>query len=412
MEKPPIAYCAVCSHILYQDEIVFMTLPVDDYQRWRPFYCSVVGDGDSTELVTKAMGREPAKEMLCEAPKEDDDLEEFLWTIPSIEDDKVRIVVCASHSSPTEETEQIHNFFRTQLDPGFAVEEAILPKLKWQEREFIAPMMVYTELRRPRYTHSLGVAPILSTMELSNKVVLYRSKGFSEYAGQRGMLIRTGPSGCGERVQTLRPRRRAIVEQWWDFLVENNPLFARYLAQLGRGADETAGEAGLPGMKDIEQVFKPADDPLAPQEPLEYFIPAENIGPYEVGSWTDWTAEVVGVDVIAEEEITRKNRNLFGLLFPWLYPYGRGYFSLAMARTKLRNRTSVEEQSWPIFSLKVFAKHTLSSIDRRFGLDQQFICFLYDSLLKERLYGASMRTTNPSVEGRPTAAGDVFGRCC
>ncbi|KAF9117857.1 hypothetical protein BGX30_005018, partial [Mortierella sp. GBA39] len=58
--------------------------------------------------------------MLYEAPKDDDDLEEYLWTIPSIEDGQVRIIVCASHSSPTEETEQIHNFFRTQLDPGLA----------------------------------------------------------------------------------------------------------------------------------------------------------------------------------------------------------------------------------------------------------------------------------------------------
>jgi hypothetical protein len=204
----------------------------------------------------------------------------------------------------------------------------------------------------------------------------------------------------------------AIVRRWWDFLVENNPLFARYLVILAKreqGADSSAGEAGLPGMKDTEQVFIPAHDPLAPQEPMEYFIPAENTGPYEVGSWTDWTAAVVGVDVLAEEEVTRKNRDLFGLLFPWLYPYGRGYFSLAMARKHLRDRTSVEEQSWPVFTLKDFTKQALTSIDRRFGLDQQFICFLYDSLLKERLYGACMRTTNSSVDGQPTVAGDVFG---
>ncbi|KAI8351829.1 hypothetical protein B0O80DRAFT_427598 [Mortierella sp. GBAus27b] len=100
-----------------------------------------------------------------------------------------------------------------------------------------------------------------------------------------------------------------------------------------------------------------------------------------------------------------KNPALFGLLFPWLYPYGRRFFSLNMGKKKLR---SPEEADWPVVTIKSYAKLVLESCDRRWALDIPFIAFLYDLLLKERLYSSTMRTVAPSRRGRPTRVRDVL----
>jgi len=54
-----------------------------------------------------------------------------------------------------------------------------------------------------------------------------------------------------------------------------------------------------------------------------------------------------------------------------------------MAKRGLRG---VEEAAWPIVTIKEYAKHVLGSCDRRWSLDVPFIAFLFDMLLKERLY--------------------------
>ncbi|KAK3804737.1 MAG: hypothetical protein JOS17DRAFT_808718 [Linnemannia elongata] len=314
--------------------------------------------------------------------------------------------------------QRTHQFLRSKLQPGLTVDGAdgVLPKLEWKQRPFVAPIMVYTELRRPIYVRQMGVRPVLSTLELSNKVVIYRSNGFTEFAGTRGMvLLQQGDGVAGNRVGRMDEQEKAIVARWWDFLTEFNPLFHAYgpgpgPGDGGEGGAEAGEEVGDGMGGGIAEIFHAAQQENVPQEPVSYIVPAADVGPYVVGPWMDSMGIVVGVDVLSQQEITLKNPNLFGLMFPWLYPFGEGFFSLKMAKTNLRDRLSAEEQAWPVVTIKNFSKLAMGMSDRRFGQDLQFVCFLYDMLLKERYYSSAMRTVNPSAGGRPTTAADVFGK--
>lgn len=406
-------YCAICGVMLYSDEVAFAKLSVEEYRQMRPFYCSFLGSGTWLELVSRAQALQRPRSSIIMAPRNDAELDEFLLTIPSADpeadDPAVRLITCKRHQQYNDDLISIHGFYCNQLDPGHLVQGHALPEVPLSERSYLAPLMVYTELRRPAYVRVGNVPPVLSTLELSNRVIMYQSARFTDFAGTMGILLRRPVNVADREEPQLAEERLGILQEWWTFLVQNNALFDRYL-------DEHAQQPPLHeppivqqyGAMMEEEEFVPAEE-NGVQEEIAYLIPAAGAGLHDVGPWLDPTTQVIRVDVIAGNEVTLSNPDLFGLLFPWLFPFGRGFFKLSMAKARLR-QAGTEEVDWPIFTLKAYAKHVLNSCDRRWALDVPFLAFLYDVLLKERLYSSSMRTVNPRTGGQPTAVHDVISK--
>jgi hypothetical protein len=217
----------------------------------------------------------------------------------------------------------------------------------------------------------------------------------------RGILLRR--QGEGENIE-LAVDRLQVIQEWWDFLTVNNPLFSDYLERHAVPL-QPPSLVNPPIMEgaEIQELFVPEEQAI--QEELTLLVPAMGVGPHEPGPWLDVADQVLGVDAITREEITLSNPSLFGLLFPWLFPFGTGFFRLKMARTRLRDP---QEVAWPIITLKEYAKYVLSSCDRRWALDAPFAAMLYDMLLKERLYSGPMRTVGPTTANRPTRVADIL----
>ncbi|KAK3805455.1 MAG: hypothetical protein JOS17DRAFT_808544 [Linnemannia elongata] len=298
--------------------------------------------------------------------------------------------------------QRTHQFLRSKLQPGLTVDGAdgVLPKLEWKQRPFVAPIMVYTELRRPIYVRQMGVRPVLSTLELSNKVVIYRSNGFTEFAGTRGMvLLQQGDGVAGNRVGRMDEQEKAIVARWWDFLTEFNPLFHAYgpgpgPGDGGEGGAEAGEEVGDGMGGGIAEIFHAAQQENVPQEPVSYIVPAADVGPGRVVATGDHFEEPkpLWLDVSVALSVRR------------------GFLLAENGQDESSRSTVRRGASWPVVTIKNFSKLAMGMSDRRFGQDLQFVCFLYDMLLKERYYSSAMRTVNPSAGGRPTTAADVFGK--
>ncbi|KAF9345536.1 hypothetical protein BGX34_004667, partial [Mortierella sp. NVP85] len=89
------------------------------------------------------------------APEHNEDLDDFLEDIPSADPDEpspaVHVLTCKSHRRYNADLRRDHAFFKEHLDPGLLVQDPVLPELKLRHRSYLAPIMVYTELRRPSY---------------------------------------------------------------------------------------------------------------------------------------------------------------------------------------------------------------------------------------------------------------------
>ncbi|KAF9916260.1 hypothetical protein FBU30_001477 [Linnemannia zychae] len=184
---------------------------------------------------------------------------------------------------------------------------------------FMAPIMVYKEFHRPSYLRKLRSRDLLSTFELSNKVVLYQSPHFTP---QRNRSL--NPSN---------PDRQHVINALWNFFVMHNPVFQAYLRNHAN-IPPTLNQQELPYELEHQQLDQVIDD--TQQEPVTYFVPAEEVGPIEASPWLDIVDLVLGVDIANAEEIKFDDPKLLALLFPWLFPFGVGYFCLKMSRTKLR----------------------------------------------------------------------------
>ncbi|KAF9921296.1 hypothetical protein FBU30_008710 [Linnemannia zychae] len=319
-------YCAVCSEIPYDDEIQFLNLTVEQFRATRPFYCSLVAGGAWTEIVSAAaLEAVSLKSALVNAPKTDDRLNEVLAHISSAAEGSLSIVSCKAHKRLNDALRTMHSFFRTHLQPGLVLEKTCLPQLRWEERQFLAPIMVFTALRRPRYARKLGVRPVLSSLELSDSVTLYQSAGYTEYAGVCGIVARQKETGRSSRLNQIKDNREGIVQEWWQFLKNNNPLFAAYLQKQAQNVKINPA-LRKSGAIVSHQVFQPGRHPAVLNEPVSYLLSAEQIGPYEIGPWMDTMGVLVGIDMMAGHEVQFKNPNLLDLLFPWLFPFGEGFF--------------------------------------------------------------------------------------
>ncbi|KAH7028681.1 hypothetical protein BKA57DRAFT_479317 [Linnemannia elongata] len=336
-------YCCICGILLCRPEVAFLELTPEQYRALRPYYCSLLAAGSWQELISSAPVTEHAITELTAGPARDDDLDEFLAAIPSyqVQDSFVEVVCCSRHNVLTQAVVAFHNFVREQLQPGLLVHGRVLSSLQYKDRPFISPIMLYAELRRPHYVRGMGTRPVLSTPELSNKVVVYNSQQFSDYAGTRGIILRR-PDDDGEENEGLErgvaipgPNRRRVVQEWWDFLFHNNPLFSNYLHQHME-QPPTMAEIILEQGELIEEAFVPSHDVNMSDEEFVYLVPAGAPGPYEVGPWTDVGEQVAGVDVLANE-VAFKNPKLMALMFPWLFPFGEGHFQLRMAKKTLRD---------------------------------------------------------------------------
>ncbi|KAF9090271.1 hypothetical protein BGX27_002298 [Mortierella sp. AM989] len=187
---------------------------------------------------------------------------------------------------PDEPTEpRIHD----NLNPGHDVNGLQLPDIDWKDHPFLASLMVYTELGWPNYIRAMGLRPALTTLEVNNRVILYQSSKFTDYAGMRGILLRQ-PQNRQQEQQQHRPtpqQLQNVLQPWWDFLTNNNQLFGRYiidhiLQPVPLAVPEFINEEDVAM---IQQTFVPAEnnntiEPAEPQE-FQYLISAAELGPHE-----------------------------------------------------------------------------------------------------------------------------------
>jgi hypothetical protein len=160
---PCTKYCAVCGVLLYPEETAFVQLDVNQYLEMRPFYCSLLGSGTWRELISNGIERRSSSTVTM-APQLDENMEAFLEAIPSADPDephpRVYVLTCKQHRRYNADLRRDHMFYKEHLNPGFLVQGPVLPELKLKLRSYLAPILVYTELRRPSYVRTGNMPPV------------------------------------------------------------------------------------------------------------------------------------------------------------------------------------------------------------------------------------------------------------
>lgn len=115
----------------------------------------------------------------------------------------------------------------------------------------------------------------------------------------------------------------------------------------------------------------------------------------------------VRIDRATGEKVKYSDRDLLHLLFPELFPYGRGGFQLFQHKRKYRQ----EEDQWmgDAKTIKEYCKYRLQLFDRSFGVNYRFISCMYDWQIKDATGGYRLRTTTTTqAGGQVTTQHDVL----
>jgi hypothetical protein len=172
----------------------------------------------------------------------------------------------------------------------------------------------------------------------------------------------------------------------WGWLIANNPLY-------------TGFEMPMPGQEmEVEEEEHRQENIAFPSS----IMAAGEAGP-RAG---DVQMQELEAGVTAEgEPVSFKDKNLMATVFPHLFPFGRGAFSLWHQKKNLR---SLAQAGVPSHTLKEFVKYRLDHFDRTFSHDQRFIAFTSDWIAKDATYGFHMRSTTMRRGARATTGADVL----
>ncbi|KAI8594480.1 hypothetical protein EDD21DRAFT_85927 [Dissophora ornata] len=301
------------------------------------------------------------------------------------------------------------------LDNGTPPE---LDDLKWSDLPYVCLIMTHTQFgksqsRTIRFAHVDG------------SVSIYLSpKSLSKDDGMMAFLVdETVPA----------PNRDRIVK-CWNWLVHHNPLYEG-LAVFPHEMAEPIGLAAI----EREQGSVPRPSQGHPQQAM---FPASVLATLEPGPRAaDVNMEDldVGLDINKNELVKFSNPKLMAMLFPELFPYGNGAFSLWHHKTKLRENMEddgAEDENddddeiddgadidgndndpgenvvreLPVMSIRAYAKYRLLHFDRTFTKNPRFITFMADWVNKNACYGYRLRTTSQTrgVAQRVTTAQDIL----
>lgn len=248
-----------------------------------------------------------------------------------------------------------------------------LRELKMGDMAYVCRTMVHTNF-------SFRSSANLQFHHLDGTVSIYPSrKVLSRHDGMQRLL--QDPS-----VEEASVER---IVSAWDWLQENNPLYQDV---------EVAVPQPIGDRMEVDE-DNPREGNIA--FPISFMAAAE-AGP-RAG---DVGVQELEAGVTAQgEPVSFKDRDLMATVFPHLFPFGRGAFSLWHQKKNLRNDAEVNV---PSHTLKEFVKYRLDHFDRTFAQDQRFIGFTSDWISKDATYGYHMRSTTTRRGARATIGADVL----
>ncbi|KAI8364142.1 uncharacterized protein BYT42DRAFT_506498 [Radiomyces spectabilis] len=280
------------------------------------------------------------------------------------------VVVCKKHQSCAIEPVYVY--------PGPTI--AMVNGLNYRERSALSPVKIMSQITRKRAITSGRVGHY----ELAGSLWMRHNYEFAQmmYEGTLGMFYQDGVPG------QLRPRR---IKQVWDKLVQCNPLL---------------------------QVYK---DPEVVEELVEYHLETHH---HKVGAASGWRNKIVfpieDIPPSATDEAFRveglrigqdtrgddvqfSHPSLMALMFPHLFTYGRGHYS--MAQVTAENTALPEEYGGVAMAtrdgetIKGYAKRCLLLADRRFARDPSFLFFMLDAIEKHNISSYRRRVVNTRGRG-------------
>lgn len=231
---------------------------------------------------------------------------------------------------------------------------------------------------------------------VSGKIGMFRSKNYlGSHVGTRGLIKDLNNEGW-----TLQDNDRERILEAWDWIKSNNPLFATrsYNGECIDLAEMWDDNTGVPVANVGPELYFGKMDHVI-------MLPNDQVGPACGTEGNRHDSLAIGIDD-AGDIVKYSNPNLLGLLFPTLYVYGRGYYSVPREKRSFSARNS-SGGMYSRLTLKTYAKFRLLSIDRRFGMNSKYIFMLFDWIQKQVIYGFNLRRISRSGSKQSMTAADV-----
>lgn len=138
-----------------------------------------------------------------------------------------------------------------------------------------------------------------------------------------------------------------------------------------------------------------------------YLMPAHDIAPTASHHLNQFEHLSIGTD--GRKSINYSHEHLLPLLFPWLYPLGKGHWSFTTGHNSLTDLTSSSDEDNDELddvhepthtrnkklTIKQYAKFTLTSADRRWARDPLYLFFICDTLEKINIHNYARHVVTP-----------------